>query len=86
MRLFNWLYFSIKRNLVYYPFNPIRERRESMKLKKYTIEELKQKYWEYRKKIMTKWVSQGYAGGGGSYTEINYADKVEDFIIWLEEI
>ena len=61
---------------------------EDSKLKHYTLPELKEKYWEFKKKLMETEVSYGGGmayGGGGTSIRIVYKNTVEDFILWLEE-
>ena len=54
-------------------------------IKKYTTEELKDKYWEFKKLLTTKTeILKCYSGlGGGSYSHLDYSETIQDFLIWL---
>ena len=65
--------------------------------KKYTMKDIKEKYWEFQKEINTHdtsygnfsggyWVTCGGfgGGGGGCSEEETYKDNSESFIRWLE--
>lgn len=59
------------------------------RIRKFTIDELKSLYWQFKKEIMTTYISYGgsytYGGSGmGGYNKIIYEEKLIDFIIWLE--
>jgi len=46
-----------------------------------------EKYWKFRRVIITEYVSSGsYAGSGsgGGYKTV-YKDNAQDFLIWLKE-
>lgn len=57
-----------------------------MKTKTYTLAELKEKYWDFKKIISTKTASYdgGQSGAGGSYQYIDYPNTIEGFLLWLE--
>jgi len=64
---------------------------ESLKggnMKKITLQELKDLYWEFRKTLMTEYVPYGggYTGSGcgGGYDKLVYKDTIQDFLLWLE--
>jgi len=50
-------------------------------MKKYTIETLKEKYWQFKNEQTIKPIS---GGEDASYTYFNYPDTIEGFIMWLE--
>ena len=67
--------------------------------KKYTMKDIKEKYWEFQKEINTHDTSYGNfsggnlggwtygfagGGGGGCSEEETYKDNSESFIRWLE--
>lgn len=57
---------------------------------KYTLKQLKEKYWEFKKMEHSSqtgnyyWVRNGDGGCGGGYEYI-YPDTLEGFLMWLEE-
>ena len=63
--------------------------------RKYTMKDIKEKYWEFQKEINTHDTSYGNfsggssgggfgGGGGGCSEEETYKDNSESFIRWLE--
>jgi len=59
-----------------------------MKVKKYTMEELRNKYWEFQKVQATHIETSGggFSGGCGySRTYLVYTNTIEGFLLWLEQ-
>jgi len=54
--------------------------------RKYTMKDIKEKYWEFQKEINTHDTSYGNFSGssGGCSEEETYKDNSESFIRWLE--
>jgi len=54
---------------------------------KYTIKDLKEKYWEFKKGQTAAKMNQAYPQGSGVYYSdaIYIPDTLEGFLMWLEE-
>jgi hypothetical protein len=56
-------------------------------MKKITLQELKDLYWDFRKILIIESVtfsSYGGGGSGGGYDKLVYKDTIQDFLLWLE--